>query len=81
MCGSTETIGQIPTYLSKLSGCEMAGRIHEWISLVPKARQQRVRMNGVVSGGTDGISGIPKGRVLGPLLLVIHITDLPDCVA
>ena len=65
--------------IHKLNSYGIQNNLLSWINSFLSDRTQYVKINDSKSKKTKVISGVPQGSVLGPILFIYYINDMPKC--
>ena len=66
--------------LFKLKKLGISGEVGKWIGNFLLNRTQHVTIDGEISTKSPVKSGVPQGTILGPVLFLIYIADIGDCL-
>jgi hypothetical protein len=68
------------TLINKLRNYGFGGSLLKWFTSYLTGRRQCVTVLGATSNTLPISSGVPQGSILGPVLFLLYVNDLPDSV-
>ncbi len=66
--------------LTKLNAYGVRNMASSWFKSYLSGRTQKCLVNGFLSKNSPISCGVPQGTILGPLLFLLYINDLPNCL-
>lgn len=66
--------------IQKLHTYGVTGNALQWFTSYLSGRTQSVNINSTLSDFKEIDIGIPQGSILGPLLFIVYVNSLPDCI-
>ena len=69
-----------PKLLERLHQYGIAGKLHDWFRSYLQEHKQQVTVLGSTSRELPVTSGVPQGSLLGPILFLLFVDDLPKTV-